>query len=174
MRRATACLDLHPGDAPDRTPGPMPYSKVEEFLAVAALCCMGRFVRGVRTGWAGGPPLQGVPTMPFETNADRRHHFAKQRHRVTNRAECGAGSAFIRRCTALFPCRRIATRKTARSSAGSTTPAMTQANQSRPRRGKQISTESRFIRRFITASTREISTPTKRPRSGKFFMTRYH
>jgi hypothetical protein len=29
--------------------------------------------------------------MPFKTNADRRHHIAKQQHRVTNRAEYDAG-----------------------------------------------------------------------------------
>jgi hypothetical protein len=29
--------------------------------------------------------------MPFTTNADRRHHFAKQRHRVTNWAAYDAG-----------------------------------------------------------------------------------
>ncbi len=29
--------------------------------------------------------------MPFKTNADRRHHFAKQRHRVTNWAAYDAG-----------------------------------------------------------------------------------
>jgi hypothetical protein len=29
--------------------------------------------------------------MPFKTNADRWHHIAKQRHRVTNWAEYDAG-----------------------------------------------------------------------------------
>jgi hypothetical protein len=29
--------------------------------------------------------------MPFKTNADRRRHIAKQRHRVTNWAEYDAG-----------------------------------------------------------------------------------
>ncbi|GGC71422.1 hypothetical protein GCM10011504_56380 [Siccirubricoccus deserti] len=29
--------------------------------------------------------------MPFKTDADRRPHIAKQRHRVTNWAEYGAG-----------------------------------------------------------------------------------
>ena len=29
--------------------------------------------------------------MPFEANADRRHHIPRQRHRVTNWAEYDAG-----------------------------------------------------------------------------------
>jgi hypothetical protein len=56
-----------------------------------------------------------------------------------------SSSAFIRRCTALFPCRRIAAKKTARSSGVSTAPAMPPGNQFSPRRRKQISAETRFI-----------------------------
>src|SRR5918998_1734470 len=33
----------------------------------------------------------GAPFLPFKTNADRRHHIPKQKHRVTNWAEYDAG-----------------------------------------------------------------------------------
>src|SRR3954453_17280707 len=52
---------------------------------------MGNLAAGA--GWhrRAGLFLISDSTVPFKSNAARRHHIPKQRHRVTNRAEYDAG-----------------------------------------------------------------------------------
>ena len=46
--------------------------------------------------------------MPFKTNADRRHHIPKQKHRVTNWGEYDAGLRARGSLTAWFSAEAVA------------------------------------------------------------------
>ena len=53
----------------------------------ARVCCMNR-CRPSEVGWCGGafPVTVWVSAVPFNVNAERRHHIPSQRHRATNSA----------------------------------------------------------------------------------------